>query len=64
MQILSTILIIYGILCIFIGVFKLPLIWQIKKFRVLKKMFKGDRNLQIFIIIWGFIIGYIGIIIR
>lgn len=64
MDILKIILIAYGILCILIGLFKLPLVWQMKKLQVMKKMFKGDRNLQIFIIVWGLIIGAIGILIK
>lgn len=64
MQILGAILIIYGIVCILIGVMKLPAIWNIKKLRIMSKMFKGDRNLQIFVIVWGLIVAAIGIIIR
>ncbi|QWB95711.1 hypothetical protein KHQ89_07185 [Mycoplasmatota bacterium] len=64
MDILKIILIAYGILCILIGLFKLPLVWQMKKLQVMKKMLKGDRNLQIFIIVWGSIIGAIGILIK
>jgi vacuolar-type H+-ATPase subunit I/STV1 len=64
MDILKIVLIVYGILCILIGLFKLPLVWNIKKLQTMKKMFNGDRNLQIFIIVWGLIVGTIGILIH
>lgn len=61
---LATIFIIYGLLCILIGILKLPFIWRMKKFQVMSKMFKGDRNLQIFVIVWGLAFLIAGIIIR
>lgn len=64
MAILSIILIIYGIVCIFIGFTKMPAVWNMGKLRIMAKMFKGDRNLQIFIIVWGIIALTVGIIIR
>jgi hypothetical protein len=64
MEILGIVLIVYGVLCIFIGLFKLPLVWQIKKIQTMKKLFKGDRNLQLFLIAWGLIVGFIGMMIR
>ena len=64
METFGTILIVYGLLCILIGVLKLPLIWKMKKFQIMAKMFKGDRNLQIFVIVWGLIATVVGIIIR
>jgi len=64
MEIFGTILIVYGLLCILIGVLKLPVIWKMKKFQIMAKMFKGDRNLQIFVIVWGLIATVVGIIIR
>lgn len=46
--------IIYGIVCLFIGLLKPPFIWNMGKLKVLKKMFGGkDMGLQIFILIWG-----------
>lgn len=64
MQILSAVLIIYGLFCILIGIMKLPAIWNMKKFEIMSKMFKGDRNLQIFVIVWGLIVAAVGILIR
>ena len=64
METFGTILIVYGLLCILIGVLKLPVIWKMKKFQIMAKMFKGDRNLQIFVIVWGLIATVVGIIIR
>jgi len=64
MQIFSTFLIVYGLLCILIGILKLPMIWNMKKLQIMAKMFKGDRNLQIFIIVWGLIALVVGIMIR
>ena len=64
MEIFGTILMIYGLFCILIGVLKLPMIWNMKKLRIMAKMFKGERNLQLFIIVWGLVIATIGIIIR
>ncbi len=63
MQILSTVLIIYGIFCIIVGVLKLPIIWKMKKLQIMAKMFKGEKNLQIFVIVWGLIALVVGIII-
>jgi|AntAceMinimDraft_17_1070374.scaffolds.fasta_scaffold44902_2 hypothetical protein len=45
--------IIYGILCLFIGLLKPPFIFNMKKFKVMSKMFKGERNVQIFVLVWG-----------
>lgn len=51
----GTALIIYGAFCILIGIMKLPMIWKMKKFEVMRKMFGGDTGLQIFVIVWGLI---------
>ena len=64
MQIFGTVLIVYGVFCVLIGVLKLPAIWKMKKFQIMAKMFKGDRNLQIFVIVWGIIAIVVGGIIR
>ena len=64
MEILGAILIVYGLFCILIGVLKLPAIWNMKKLQIMAKMFKGDRNLQIFIIVWGLLALVVGILIR
>lgn len=64
MQILGTVLIVYGLFCILIGVLKLPVIWNMKKLRIMSKMFKGERNLQVFIIVWGLIATIVGVLIR
>ena len=64
MEILSIVLIIYGIFCIFVGLTKMPAIWKMKKLQIMSKMFKGDKNLQIFVIVWGIIALVVGILIR
>ena len=64
METLAIILVIYGVLCIMIGITKMPMIWNMKKFEIMAKMFKGDRNLQIFVIVWGIIALVVGIVIR
>ena len=61
---LAIFLIIYGLFCILIGIMKLPAIWNMKKLQIMAKMFKGDRNLQIFIIVWGIAALVVGIILR
>ena len=64
METLSIILIIYGVFCLFIGLTKMPAIWNMKKLQIMAKMFKGDRNLQIFIIVWGIAAIVVGVLIR
>jgi hypothetical protein len=64
MEILGAVLIVYGLFCILIGVLKLPIIWNMKKLRIMAKMFKGERNLQLFVIIWGLIATVVGFMIR
>lgn len=59
-EIVGLVMMIYGLLCILIGVLKVPAIWNMKKFEIMAKMFKGDRNLQIFVIVWGLVIGVVG----
>lgn len=44
---------IYGLLCIVIGLMKPPMIFKMKKFEVMKDIFKGERNVQIFVLVWG-----------
>ena len=61
MEILKVVLIVYGIICLYIGLVKPPFIWRMSKFDVLKKILKGDRNVQIFVIVWGLIALAIGI---
>ena len=60
----AIVLIIYGAFCIVIGLTKMPAVWNMKKLQVMAKLFKGDRNLQIFIIIWGIAALVAGILIR
>ncbi len=47
------VLIIYGILCLYIGLLKPPFIWNMKKFKVMKEMFKGDLGVQILVLVFG-----------
>ncbi len=48
----ATALIIYGILCLFIGLLKPPMIWNMGKFKTMEKMF-GKTGLRIFVLVWG-----------
>lgn len=64
MEVLGIILIVYGVLCILIGLMKPPMIWKMKKFEIMSKMFKGDRNLQIFVLVWGILAIVIGVIVK
>lgn len=64
MEALAIVLIIYGVFCLFIALTKMPAIWNMKKLQIMSKMFKGDRNLQIFIAVWGIAALVIGILIR
>ena len=64
MEILSVVLIIYGVFCIYIGLLKPPMIWKMKKLQIMQKMFGGSGGLQIFIRIWGIAALVIGILIR
>jgi len=52
MTTLGIVLIIYGVFCIFIGLLKPPMIWNMGKLRAMSKMM-GEKGLRIFILIWG-----------
>ena len=45
--------IIYGIICLYVGLLKPPFIWKMKKFKVMTEMFKAEKGVQIFVIIFG-----------
>jgi len=45
--------IVYGVLCLYIALLKPPFIWNSKKFEIMKKMFKGEKGVQIFILVLG-----------
>jgi hypothetical protein len=62
MQILGIILIIYGILCILIGLLRPPFIMNMKKFQVFQKML-GKNGVIIFILVWGIAALVAGILI-
>ncbi|XMB85318.1 hypothetical protein RJG79_07770 [Mycoplasmatota bacterium WC44] len=62
MEILRNVLIIYGVLCIVIGLLKPPFIWNMKKFKVMKKMM-GANGLRIFVLVWGALAIAIGLLI-
>ena len=64
MGIISTILLIYGLLCLLVGILKLPAIWKMKKLVIMAKMFGGEKNLQIFIIVWGALFVAIALIFK
>ncbi len=52
MQTLAIILIIYGILCLFIGLLRPPFIMNSKKIQIFQKML-GKTGTIIFILVWG-----------
>ncbi len=60
---LSIFLIIYGIACLFIGLMKPPIIWNMGKFKVMEKMM-GKTGLRVFVLVWGLIALIAGILIR
>ncbi len=45
--------IVYGVLCLYIGLLKPPFIWNSKKFEIMRKMFKGDLGVQILVLVFG-----------
>jgi len=45
--------IIYGVICLYVGLLKPPFIWNMKKFEVMKKIFKGDKGVQLFVLVFG-----------
>ncbi|MBI9009307.1 MAG: hypothetical protein JEZ05_04675 [Tenericutes bacterium] len=45
--------IIYGILCLFIGLLKPPFIFNMSKFKTMEKMFGGRGRVVIFVLVWG-----------
>lgn len=53
MQWWNYVLIIYGIICLYVGVLKPPFIWRMKKFEVMHKMFKSETVTQIVVLIFG-----------
>ncbi len=58
----AIVLVIYGVLCLFIGLLKPPFIWNMKKFRVLEDKL-GKKGLVIFVIVWGLIALAAGLLI-
>ena len=59
----AIVLIIYGILCLFIGIMKPPFIWNMGKFKVMEKMM-GANGLRIFVLVWGAAALIAGILLR
>ena len=54
--------IVYGVLCVVIGLLKPPFIWNMAKFKIMEKMM-GKTGLVIFVIVWGIIFIAGGILI-
>lgn len=52
MEYLGYLLVFYGIACLFIGLLKPPIIWNMGKFKVMEKMM-GKIGLRVFVILWG-----------
>ena len=59
----ALLLIIYGVLCLFIGIMKPPFIWNMGKFKVMEKMM-GATGLRVFVLVWGLAALIVGIILR
>lgn len=57
------VLILYGILCLYIGLLKPPFIWNTAKFKVMKKMFKGDLGVQLLVLVFGITALVLGILL-
>ena len=55
MGVLAAIFLIYGIFCVIVGLLKPPYIFKMAKFKVLTNMLKGEKNVQIFVIVWGIV---------
>ncbi len=53
MQWWNYVLIIYGIICLYIGLLKPPFIWKMKKFEVMHKLFKSEVVTQIVVLVFG-----------
>jgi hypothetical protein len=63
MDILSIVLIVYGVFCLFVAVTKPPYIYNMKKFQIMEKMM-GKNGLRGFVFIWGLAALIIGIMLR
>ena len=50
--ILGIFLLVYGVICVAVGLFKIPVIWNMGKIQGFRKML-GDVGTQIFIGVWG-----------
>lgn len=48
----GTLALIYGILCVFIGLLKPPFIYNMGKIKAMEKMM-GKTGARIFILVWG-----------
>lgn len=47
------VLVVYGVFCLYVGLLKPPFIWNMKKFDIMKKIFKGDLGVQLFVLAFG-----------
>lgn len=63
METLSTIIIVYGVFCIVVGLLKPGFLWGSAKFKALKKMMGSDSKLQLLIIGWGIACAVVGVLI-
>lgn len=64
MEVFGLVLMVYGIICIAIGVLKPIFVWDNIKFRMLQKWLGSTFRLQILIVVWGFLMIVIGVLIR
>ena len=60
--ILSIVLVVYGLFCIALVIFKIPAIWNMSKIQAFVKLM-GEKGTKVFIGVWGVAAGVAGIII-
>lgn len=52
--VLAIFLLLYGVFCVAVGIFKIPAIWNMAKIEGFKKIL-GNVGTQIFLAVWGVI---------
>lgn len=59
---LKAFMVIYGIICLIIGIMKPPFIWNMKKFKIMERMM-GKNGLRIFVLLWGLLFLIVGVLL-
>jgi hypothetical protein len=52
LSVLGIFMILYGVFCVVVGIFKIPVIWNMGKIQGFRK-FLGEIGTQIFLVVWG-----------